>query len=204
MKSVFLFGDSVFFGVGASSRSKGCGKLLKKNIDMPVFIRSHNLDTSEDGLRRLEKDVLLRDDSFCVIVMFGNNDCRLSNNNIPYVSLEKYKKNIIEMIRRIKLALKYPMLCNLQPISAEGFFKLFPDTRLQKNIYQSPDLWQKKYSDTCNDISEEEKIDLIDIRSVLEKERHLILAEDGLHPNDFGQKIIAAEIARALNCAGII
>lgn len=200
MKSIFLFGDSVFFGVGATSRDKGCGKLLKKNINTPVFIKSRSLETSRDGLQRIERDILAKaDPDSSIIIMFGNNDCCFNEKNSPLVGLEEYRNNLKEIIRRIRLSSNIPFLCNLQPISSEGFFKLFPNMKNLEGSYLAPDLWQKKYSDVCGDISCEEKITLIDIRTALEKSKDLMFAEDGLHPNDAGHKVIALEIANSLN-----
>lgn len=199
MKSVFLFGDSVFFGVGASSRDRGCGKLLKKNINMPVFIKSRSLETSRDGLQRLERDILSKADSGSfIVIMFGNNDCRFNEENIPLVGLEEYRNNLKEMIRTIKFSSNIPFLCNLQPMSSDGFFRMFPNMRVFENDYLAPDLWQKKYSDACGDIVREEKITLIDVRTALEKHKDLVFAEDGLHPNDSGHEVVALEIANVL------
>ena len=198
MRSIVLFGDSVFFGIGASSRDKGCGKLLKKLTDLPVIIKSRSLDTSADGLARLDKDVLEQDDILFVIIMFGNNDCRLNEKDIPNVSPQEYKHNLKTMIQKIKFTSKIPLLSNLQPISSEGFFSLFPAMRSLVSIYSQPNTWQKKYSKICNKLSAEENIALVDIRLPLEKNIDSILAEDELHPNDLGHSIIAQELAKAL------
>jgi lysophospholipase L1-like esterase len=198
IKGAILFGDSVFFGIGASSKDKGCGRQLKKIVDLPIFIKSHNLDTSRDGLNRLNKDVLECDDILFTVIMFGNNDCRLNKQNIPNVSLQEYKYNLKMMVKKIKSAFKIPLICNLHPISTEGFFRIFPEMRKFADIYPLPSSWQEKYSDICGELCTEENIFLVDIRTPLKKNINSILAKDGLHPNDLGHNVIAKELERTL------
>jgi len=195
---IILFGDSVFFGIGASSRSKGCGKLLHCAAKIPVLIKSRNRDTTKDALGRLEKDVLTQAGYSHVVVMFGNNDCRLQGLNTPSVSLKEYENNLREIIHKIKLCGKSPMLCNLQPISSEGFFRTLPEMKDFIDMDSTPYIWQKSYSDVCGKVSEETRIGFIDIRSPLEEEMDNIVSDDGLHPNDLGHQIIAREIIKTL------
>ena len=100
---IILFGDSVLCGTGASCRQYGCGKLLKYSLsNMPVLIKGRNRDTTRDGLERLQTNVLDQESYSHVIVLFGNNDCRLVEQNKPSISLEEYKSNLHKMIQHIK------------------------------------------------------------------------------------------------------
>ncbi len=198
-KGAILFGDSVFFGIGASSKDNGCGRQLKKIVRFPIFIKSRNLDTSKDGLNRLNNNILELSDIKAIVIMFGNNDCRIDKQqNYPNVELKEYKINLAKMVEKIKSASKLPLICNLQPISSEGYFRVFPEARNHTGVYSMPSSWQEKYSYLCNELSVEENIPLVDIRTPLKKDIESILAQDGLHPNDLGHCIIAKELAMAL------
>lgn len=200
INGIILFGDSVFFGTGASHRNLGCGKLLKKRLNEPVLIKGRNRDTTQDGLLRLEWGVTNEETFSHVIVMFGNNDCRLIGINKAQISLESYKNNLKKIIQKIREAKKVPSLVNLQPINSDIFLKsldykqrnmLIETQRITK---YTPYSWQKNYSDICNDVARSEHIELVDIRSQLEKNLNEVLADDGLHPNDVGHQIIAETI----------
>lgn len=199
MNGIILFGDSVFFGTGAASRKSGCGKILRNLIDSPILIKSRYLDTTVDALNRIDKDVLEQQGYSKVVLLFGNNDCRLNQENLPLVRPEQFKHNLKLIIDKILASGKNALICNLQPITSEGFFRIFPQFREFIKIYSTPDDWQKKYSDICKNVSIEERIPLIDIRTPLENNIENILSNDSLHPNDLGHKIIAQEIASAIH-----
>lgn len=194
IKGVILFGDSVFFGIGASHRNKSCSRILKSKLKgIPVFIKARNSDSTREGKEKLKRDVL-RDGFSHIIILFGNNDCRLVDVNTPRVSLEEYKANLKDMIGLIKEKKLKVILSNLQPIDSEGFYKSLPDQKRFIKMDDTPYNWHKRYSDVCYEAAKEEGIPLLDIRSALEKEKTDILTSDGLHPNDYGHRIIADKI----------
>ncbi len=198
IKGIILFGDSVFFGIGASHRNKGCARILKKEfINAPVLIKARSFDSSKEGVEKLES-VLAREGFSHVVLLFGNNDCRLVGVNTPRVPLKEFRANLKEMVKTIKAKRLNVLLANLQPIDSEGFYKSLPGQKEFIKMDESPYSWHKRYSDVCNDIANEEDIQLLDIRVALEKEKNNILAADGLHPNDYGHRIIASHIFKLL------
>ena len=202
MDGIILFGDSVLFGTGASSRNNGCGRLLRHLLENPILIKSHNLDTTNDAIDRIDRDILKENNYSRVVVLFGNNDCRLKDINTPLVSIRDYRFNLKRIIHKIKSINKIPFLCNLQPISSDGFFNIFPQMRDFIKMDSTPYAWQKEYSDICTQVANNEKIPLIDIRTPLERNIQSILAADGLHPNDLGHQIIAQQILGSINNYG--
>ncbi len=199
MKGLVLFGDSIFFGTGASKRTKGCGKILKSILQFPVLIKGRNRDSTREGLERLESDAVKRNGFSHVIVLFGNNDCRFIGVNQALVDFTEYRSNLCTMINRIKSAGKIPLISNLQPIDSEAFYKVHPETKKFVAIDETPYGWQKRYSDICEEVAGDKKAPLIDIRVKLEARKDEILASDGLHPNDLGHRIIADAILKTLN-----
>ncbi|MCF7869882.1 MAG: hypothetical protein K9M01_02050 [Candidatus Omnitrophica bacterium] len=197
LRGVVLFGDSVLFGTGASHRKFGCGRILRSLIDVPVIIKGRNKETSRDGLKRIQRDALEEDKASHVIILFGNNDCKLIDYDKAIVGTKEYERNLVEMVRLAKSKNKVPIISNLQPIDSGLFRKTLPDiAKLMVEI--TPYEGQKKYSDICNQIAASENIALADIRSSLEDNLKETLAADGIHPNDAGHKIIAEEFLHKL------
>lgn len=192
VKKVILFGDSVLFGRGATQRNVGCGRLLRNLLKrIPVAIKGRNADTTREGLQRLAIDILNDIEPSYVIILFGNNDCRLKGIDTPFVSLFEYKENLTKIILRIKSNNKIPILSNLQPIDSEMFYNTLPDMKRFIIHIGTPYEWQKKYSCACNEVAHKENIKLADIRSILESYGREAISKDGLHPNDLGHQLIA-------------
>lgn len=199
IKGIILFGDSIFLGTGTSQRRNGCGQILRVLLGgIPILIKGHNKDSSREGLRRLKFDVLERNEYSHVILLFGNNDCKLIGTNKALIDFEEYRNNLRSMISQIISVGKKPLISNLQPIDSEGFYKTFTDMKQFIAMEVTPYQWHKRYSDICEEIARAEKIPLINIRAILEKRSDELLSSDGLHPNDVGHKLIAQIILEAL------
>lgn len=198
IRGVICFGDSVIFGTGASSRNAGCCRILRSLINVPTLIKGRNNDTSKDGLLRLKKDVLDIKDYSHVIILFGNNDCRLIGIDKPLVEIEDYKRTLTKIIEDIKQNNKVPIVSTLQPISDEGFLNTLRKMRNFVKDISSPYEWHKSYSDAIKEVGNLTNTAIIDIHSALVNIKEKILSKDGLHPNDFGHKMIAREFKRGL------
>lgn len=192
MKGLILYGDSIFFGYGASDRSLGCGRLLKKNLPVPTLIKARNHITSQFALENIG-NIVFRDDIHGyshVLVLFGNNDSVLIDNDTPSVYPEDYSDNLTEIVRTIKKNGMQCCLCNLQPLNEKIFFQTQEKVcKLMRDI-KSPYEWQKKYSDICIEVSKSESVPLIDIRTPLENRGDNIFFQDGMHPNDAGHYVV--------------
>ncbi len=205
MKGIICFGDSILSGTGASSREKGCAKRLKDVLNIPVSLRSCNRDTSREGLSRVERDVIENDPYSHVLILFGNNDCWIRDNNQPEVSFEEFRGNMETMVGRIRQSGRVTILLNLQPLDNVKFLNSFPEYKeKQKTLFISPLEWQKKYSDGVEQIASKLGVDLIDIRSPLQVKLTDAIGMDGLHPNDFGHELIANTILAYLRSTNLI
>lgn len=192
ISGVICFGDSILAGTGASSRDKGCAKLLKARLKMPVSLKGINRNTSQDGLVRLQQDVLDQKDLSHVIILFGNNDCRLVDVNRSAVSKDHFIENLKKIANHIKKNHQTPLFCNLQPINSQMLFQAIPDfQKFQSENRINPEELQEVYSESIEDFTKKNGEILIDIRSSLQCEKKEVLAKDGLHPNDYGHEIIA-------------
>ncbi len=199
---IILWGDSVFFGYGASNRNKGCARLLKRKLaDRPVIIKAKNLVTSRDALKNIMADVLSTDREMfnTTVMLFGNNDARLIGKDLPIVSVEEYKNIIIEIVNILKKDGRICYLANLQPLDETKAVKTATESVGYMSTIKSPYLWHKQYSDACSEIAKTANIMLVDIRTPLEKSSRDIFFDDGMHPNDEGHAMICETIYRALH-----
>lgn len=201
MKGVILFGDSVFVGVGASVRSKSCGKLLGTLLRVPVLVRARSNDNTRDALGRLEEEVIQADSARYshVVILLGNNDCRLVKADMPAVSIQEFRRNLSAIVEKIEASRKHPALCNLQPIDSVASLESLGEIKQFVRSGGDPASWQKVYSNTCKEVASEKGISFVNIRERLENLGQPVTASDGLHPNDLGHGVIAKEIAQVLS-----
>lgn len=93
-EKLVCFGDSLTEGIGASS-GEDYPAVLARQLGRPVINAGKRGDTSAEGLRRLESDVLVHNPRL-VIVLFGGNDF------LRQIPVSETKKNMDSMVRRIQ------------------------------------------------------------------------------------------------------
>ena len=72
--NIIAFGDSLVYGVGASSRGDtDMFSLVSKSLGVNIINKGVSGNTTVDGLARLERDVLTQDPKI-VLVLLGGND----------------------------------------------------------------------------------------------------------------------------------
>lgn len=196
---LICFGDSIIAGTGASERDYSNAKILKNSLSVPVSLKGRNWNTSQDGLERLETDVLHQKNLSHVIILFGNNDSWLTEELQCKIPLDQFSTNLHRMIQNIRDNNQSPMLCNLQPIDVLTFVKKYaPYIDLNKVRDLSQLDKQALYSAEIESVANKSNVPLINIRSALQKANGQVIAEDGLHPNDLGHKVIAEKILKIL------
>lgn len=93
-RNIVCFGDSITFGYGVSP-DKGFPSSLSKMISMPVINAGLDGNTSREGLKRIDSDVLSRD-PYMVIIEFGGNDF------LRRVPVDETIENIEKMVERVQ------------------------------------------------------------------------------------------------------
>lgn len=198
---LIFFGDSVLAGTGASEREKGCAKIVKDSLSIPASLKGRNWNTSQDGLDRLEQDVIKQKSFSHVIILFGNNDCWLMEPGQPKINIERFRENMRSIVNRVNSNKQIPILCTLQPIDFKRFSSIKSQELLAfgKNIELNPEELQKQYSRSIFDLANDLKVCCVDLRAKLEASTEDVIALDGIHPNDKGHTIIASSIMSFLN-----
>ncbi len=87
-QNIICFGDSLTFGTGAS-KDQSYPSHLSRLIQLPVINKGHPGDTTEDGLHRLNKDVLSNSPRIVLITLGGNDMKNGVNKNEAFTNLRK-------------------------------------------------------------------------------------------------------------------
>lgn len=92
--NIIAFGDSLVFGTG-STPGNDMFSIVSKETGVPIINKGVPGDTTEDGLNRLESDIL-NNNPRIVFVLFGGNDYL---RKVPKETTFKNLKTIIERIQ---------------------------------------------------------------------------------------------------------
>lgn len=196
--NVLVFGDSITQGYWAVEH--GWVDLIRRHYsEKQLANRSYhgiyNLgvdgDTSEHILQRIENEVRarIRDHHTImpvIVVQAGIND-NLPQDTDQAVALDAYKKNLREIIAKIKL------------LSTEVVFVGYPSCDESKTNpvswgeYYYTNAKTKAHEEAMREVAEEAKAAFVPVFDEFKKhtDNDEDLLQDGLHPNDKGHQLIA-------------
>lgn len=187
--TIVALGDSITRGEGAENNYVDMWKKALKDKYPQASIRMVNAGVSgniaEDGLKRLEKDVLKHNPDL-VSIGFGWNDLT------ERVEREDFERHLKEITRRIKE--KNP----------HGEILLLTTSLVSDNLANA---YAKRYNAIIRKVAREEKLGLVDIyKAWKNKIEHGVLPDkllaDFAHPNEEGHKIFAEELMKFFSRSG--
>lgn len=166
---IVTFGDSLTAGVAGRSYPADLQDLLTENgYQYRVDNQGVSGDTTTDGLARI--DNVIAEHPALVILEFGGND------GLRGIPVEETKKNLEEMIVRLKAA-KIPIVLlgitlppNYGPDYVKPFTAIFPELAKQYHLKLMPFLLLNVY------------------------QHPEMMQPDGIHPNGAGNKIVAQDV----------
>lgn len=131
--NIICFGDSITRGHGVDAKA-AYPALLASMTGLPVINAGMDGDTSSEGLKRLDSDVLERE-PLLVIIGFGGNDF------LQKLPLEETVKNISEMIDRIQARGAMVALFDISaPLLMPHYRKPFSDLAKTKSLIFIPNV----------------------------------------------------------------
>lgn len=142
-------------------------------------------ETTRQALERWPRDV--QDNPADVtIIQYAHNDCNRweTDHGLPRVSLEAFKANLVEMIRRCRA-------CGTRPV-------LVTATPSRKNDVYDDDLLV--YSCAVASVASAWNVDLIDVRDAFYRQHRRLgelLMADGVHITEAGHELYAETVERA-------
>lgn len=206
------FGDSLTAGALVGKEDNYVA-MLEKSTGLSIVNSGVPGNTTEQALKRLNKDVLLHNPDL-VIVQFGMNDSVLDGPSRPKVSIEKYYQNLLTIITEIKKNGAIPILMTIHPI-IEGDTSYYYYNRHDPKFYLpygGVNNLISLYNDAIYDLAEDTQTIVIDIakgfndaiRSGQSLEQLLVSLKnsttaDGVHPTKLGHTIYAEKTLEVLN-----
>ena len=146
-------------------------------------------EKSKDLLKRYETDIKAIHPNILTILI-GINDVWHAFNREEYTSPTEYYNNLKEIVVRAKKDIEGVKIIILEPY-------LLPEPN---KAYWRPHM--VKFVDMCRKVAIEEADVFIPLDGIFAKEclktDWRLLAEDGVHPNKAGQKLIAKELAKEI------
>lgn len=193
--------------------------LLERVFEKVRFVNAGvTNNTSYDVLTRLGTDVLTKKPAY-VIVEVGGNDCNFDwaqvaakpdETHAATVSIVEFRRNLGEIVARVRAVGATPILSTLPPLDAERYYaflrRLYSDL-IAKWICLNGGIfhWQERYSRAVAEVARELGTTLADVRArFLEmSDYRKLMSEDGLHPNEKGHLLMTTEYARVLAALGL-
>ena len=212
---ISIFGDSILKGVRMLKGTTRYG--TTDDIGLEAIAREHDwvLDNrSRFGYTITKGEMLLNrlleknDPPAAVLLEYGGNDAdfrwnevaaRPFDEHLPNTPLPVFTETMRRMVESLRAHNVRPVLSTLPPISSERYLNWITRDGLSKEsiltwlgdenaIYR----YQENYSRAIERLAGELSCTLVDLRSAFLEKRMLLpyLCEDGIHPNDAGQRLI--------------
>ena len=125
-KTVVALGDSLTFGIGAAVDENYVNRLAR-NLNVRMFNKGVNGDTVEEGLNRIQSDVLdLKPDA--VIILLGTNDFL---KNIPLSETKNNLAKILDILNEHKIKV---VLVGIHQGLLSSYEKMFQDLAREKEV----------------------------------------------------------------------
>jgi lysophospholipase L1-like esterase len=184
---VVCFGDSI--------TKQGYPELVGKAIDVEAVNAGVGGNNTVQGLKRMKADVLDKKPAI-VVIFFGTNDCRPSDES-AHVPVEQYQKNLEQMIDQSQKIGAKVIVCTPPPINPEPYFK-----RHKKEKIEAEGGLEKvlaKYRAAAIAAAETKKATVVDLNQLFGKQKQEEwLSTDGVHPSEKGKAMIATYVGEAI------
>ncbi len=202
--NVVTLGDSITMGVrqGVSAEhtfSSILEDLLNEvGFNVEVINQGISGEKTDAALSRVERDVLSLEPDY-VVIMYGTNDAFIDEGKTePRLSLEAYKRNLAELVRRCRDAGFIPLLMTPIPMGERNLAGAF-----EPYVSQGVNFKLVAYATACREVARAEDVPLCDLFVEWSDHAHrgTIIdrgMSDGMHPNPEGHGLIAKSLFSVL------
>lgn len=194
-KTIICFGDSLTYGYCADYGTDYVSLLRKQlKVDFPeadiaVKNKGENGETSREGLRRLESDVLHYNPDI-IIMLFGSNDSAFSD--YQHRGIEEFSFNYDRIISAVKEKGNIQLILMTPPPVIEE-----PDMPFIENAVLN------KYCDIIKEKAKENGLMLIDLNKAFinadNGNIHRFLQWDGVHISTEGYRLFFETVYKVIN-----
>ena len=216
---IVVSGDSISKGIVYDEQKKKYAvleenyvELLRDKLNGIIYNASRFGSTLIKGLQKL-KGSIFNDKPDIILIEYGGNDCDFNwdeiarnpeNTHLPKTDFHVFENVLRETIDFIRKSKSMPVLMNLPPLNADGYFNWISKNNpvLKENILKwlgsvtKIYWWQERYNSVIQKIADETKTICIDIREAFLRfpDFTSLLCIDGIHPNRDGHIVIANKI----------
>ena len=228
LKPVMIFGDSIMKGVVLNreeeryhvSHELGVEELADR-FGLKVENRSRFGCTVDKGFMLLRRALEKEPDCAAVVLEYGGNDCDFDWAQVaqapeaehePHSPLERFTATYESMIAYLRERNVLPILTTLPPLCAERYLNWVCRAGLDKAkilswlgdvnaIYR----YHERYSRRIEQLAEKYGLPLVDLRAAFLEQRQMeaYFCEDGIHPNEKGQRLIHDAFSRYMAEKGL-
>lgn len=199
-QTICIFGDSITWGA-VDPENGGWVAQLRRHFetgnyyDVTVYNQGVCGDSSEDLLIRFNVECIAREPQI-IIFAIGTNDSHytLSKDN-PYVSLEKFQKNLVTLVNQAKKISEKIVFVGLTKIDES---KMMPTPWETEKFYDNDNI--TRYNSVIEKVCAELGLPFVDLLNLLETND----LDDGLHPNSNGHKKMFLRIKEFLQTKKIV
>lgn len=182
---IVCFGDSI--------TKRGYPAELAKILDVQVIAAGVAGNSTTDGLKRLQTEVIDQAPTH-VIVLFGTNDNRIDAPH-KYVPVESYSANLRVIIGQCQSIEAKVILCTLPPINQDTYFERH-ETTLYDEAGGLPEMMERTRQAVLK-LGKEFDLPVVDLNKQLLKTPEW-MHKDGVHPSPEGNRIIAELVAQKI------
>lgn len=182
---IVCFGDSI--------THHGYSEILGKKLGLKAVNAGVAGNSTADGLKRIQKDVVSHDPDI-VILLFGTNDGRVDAPK-KHVPVAQYAANLNQMVNACETIHARVVICTLPPVNETAYFTKHPKTPYD-DAGGLAKLWGE-YRAAAINVATARNVPLVDLNHELLNEPTW-LGPDGVHPTPVGNEIIARLVAQAV------
>ena len=193
MNRIFVFGDSIVFGVGEAPCIGWVGR-LKADFELQgkqnkIFNLGIPGDNSTDVLQRIDGEMNARTelkekrDKFTIILGIGTNDSRVFES---IITPDLFRANVRKLIHKSGMHADEVIFISLLPVVEEELNAFGQEFFTNAN--------SKKFNEIIRDECSRASVLFCDLFSLWESKDYSEWFEDGLHPNSYGYDIMYEQI----------
>lgn len=191
--NICIFGDSITEGFYDREKGGWVDRLKKMRPDDEIFNFGISGDTTEDVLKRFDKDIVEKNPYMIIFAIGINDSLYLNKEKHNKVVFDKFERNIAELISRAKKCCPKIIFVGLVAID-ERILSPIPWYTIGSYF----DVNVKKYDNAIKKICKEYNLVFIDIYQEMKKINYKKLLDDGIHPNAAGHQWLAEEVNKKL------
>jgi len=180
---ICIFGDSITWGAGDKEKGGWVNRLKNYFETNSSNVKITNLgvsgDNTDDLLKRFKTEAMAREPNVIMFAIGTNDSQYVDNKNNPRISLERFKKNLAELLNEAKKLTQKIIFIGLTIVDET---KTMPILWNKRKYYTNENII--KYNSAIQSFCKKNKILFIDMLNLLNKKD----LEDGLHPNSQGHQ----------------